>query len=294
VDAAALATSMDAEASAALARRLAAAGLDWIVPRWRAPANVHALMTTRNGGVSTGAAESLDLGGVSAASPSEADAVAENRRRVQAFLPGAPAWLEQVHGARVVTFGTGDARDVQPTPNVVPLSPAPSTPHWPRADAAVTRAADVVLAVRAADCLPVLFCDRDGAVAAIAHAGWRGLAAGVLENTVAAMQCDPARILAWLGAAIGPSAFEVGADVRDAFVGGDPAAEIAFVARGPGKWHADLEALARLRLSRAGVASIEGGGMCTASDPDRFFSYRRERGAGRMGAFIWRAPPMQR
>jgi len=256
-----------------LARRIADAGCDWIVPRWPAPAGVHAFATTRNGGVCVGACASLDLGGASigSASPDAAARVAENRRRVQAFLPSPPAWLTQVHGAEVVAID----------------APAPSDP--PRADAAVTRRANVVLAVRIADCMPVLFADRAGTVIAAAHAGWRGLAAGVLENTLDAMNAEPAQIVAWLGPAIGPTAFEVGTDVRDAFVRNDAQAHVAFAAASPGKWLADLESLARMRLSRAGVRSIHGGGMCTFRDPARFFSFRRDGTSGRMGAFVWRS-----
>lgn len=257
---------------ASLAQRIADAGQDWIVPRWPAATSVHAFVTTRNGGVSRGASASLDLGGASLASlqPDDRDSISENRRRVQAFLPSPPIWLAQVHGADVATIGATS-----------PLSP-------PRADAAVTREANAVLAVRIADCMPVLFADRGASVIAVAHAGWRGLAAGVLENTLAAMDCDAARIVAWLGPAIGRKAFEVGADVRDAFVRDDDAARAAFIDRSPGKWLADLEALARMRLARAGVHSIDGCGLCTFSDPARFFSYRRDGTSGRMAAFIWR------
>jgi YfiH family protein len=255
-----------------LAERFAAAGVDWIVPQWYAPANVHAFATTRNGGTSTDACASLDLGSASLARvrPDAAAAIVANRRRVQAFLPAPPVWLEQMHGARVASIGA------------VP----PATP--PRADAATTRVARVVLAVRVADCMPVLFAAGDGSVVAAAHAGWRGLAAGILENTLDAMGSDPAGIVAWLGPAIGPAAFEVGADVHDAFVHADSAADSAFVDASPGKWFADLEALARMRLARAGVRSVDGGGMCTLSDASRFFSFRRDATAGRMAAFVWR------
>jgi polyphenol oxidase len=257
---------------APLAQRFAAANCDWIVPQWSASARVHAFATTRNGGTSTGPCASLDLGSASLApvKPDAAAAIAVNRRRVQAFLPAPPVWLEQVHGAHVVSIGA------------VP----PPTP--PRADAATTRATNVVLAVRIADCMPVLFAARDGSAIAVAHAGWRGLAAGILENTVDAMGGDPAGIVTWLGPAIGPTAFEIGADVRDAFLHDDPAARHAFVDASPGKWFADLEALARMRLARAGVRSIDGGGMCTLSDPARFFSFRRDGTSGRMAAFVWR------
>ena len=269
----------------ALTARLAAAGLDWIIPQWPVPSAVQAFVTTRNGGISTGESASLDLGGakMAHAQPETVDAIAENRRRVEAFLPAKPTWLEQVHGADVVTIAQDDR-----------ASKAFNAQHGdrsrpPRGDAAVTRDANVVLAVRVADCLPVLFTDREASAVAVAHAGWRGLAAGVLENTVAAMRCAPERIVAWLGPAIGQSAFEVGADVHDAFVQADRASAAAFVPGRPGKWHADLDALARLRLARAGVTSIHGGGMCTLSDPARFFSFRRAGTAGRMAAVIWHA-----
>ncbi|HET8584533.1 MAG TPA: peptidoglycan editing factor PgeF, partial [Casimicrobiaceae bacterium] len=256
---------------ASLAERIAAAGYDWVVPQWQAPPSVYAFVTTRNGGVGTGVRASLDLGGSTLpSSPDEAAAVVENRARVQAFLPSPPVWLAQVHGADVATIG--------PT--------APPAP--PRADAAITREPDVVLAARVADCMPVLFADRDASVVAVAHAGWRGLAASILENTVAAMTCSPARIVAWLGPAIGRRAFEVGSDVYDAFVGQDASARTAFTAKSPGKWLADLEALAQMRLARAGVHAIDGGGLCTFSDRARFFSYRRDGTSGRMAAFVWR------
>lgn len=268
------AAARDAPAShESLAHRLADAGYDWIVPTWAAPSRVQAFVTTRNGGVGRGASASLDVGHASLddTPADERGAVVENRRRVQAFLPSAPVWLSQVHGRDVAKIGAN-------------TSPTPS-----RADAAVTREANVVLAVRVADCMPVLLADRDASVVAAAHAGWRGLAAGVLENTLSAMECDPARIVAWLGPAIGRGAFEVGADVRDAFVDRDPGAHRAFVAKSPGKWLCDLEALARMRLAHAGVRSVAGGGLCTHSDRARFFSYRRDGATGRMAAFVWRA-----
>jgi hypothetical protein len=163
----------------------------------------------------------------------------------------------------------------------------------PVADAAVTREPDVVCAVLTADCMPVLFADQRGNTVGIAHAGWRGLAAGVLEATITALGdlgTDPNDVVAWLGPAIGPDRFEVGSDVRDRFCADDPAAEASFAPREPGKWHADLFALARARLARAGVRRIDGGGYCTHSDANRFFSYRRERDTGRMATAIWMAP----
>jgi hypothetical protein len=191
------------------------------------------------------------------------------------FLPSPPRWLEQVHGARVATARAIPGNGGRP----------------PRADAAVTRDANVVLAVRAADCLPVLFCTQDGTAIGIAHAGWRGLAAGVLENTVAAMDCAPSTIVAWFGPAIGRTAFEVGADVREAFVATDAGAASAFTAGRRDKWFADLEQLARRRLVSVGVQPVSGGGLCTVSDPARFFSFRRDRSRDRMGAFLWRTDP---
>jgi YfiH family protein len=260
----------------ALRARFALAGLDWIVPRWDAPAQVMGFVTTRNGGVSEAKARSLDLGSASTdASEQARAAIDENRRRVEAFLPSPPAWLAQVHGNDVAAV---DGEAVARAHGGVVA----------RADAAVTRDADVVLAVRVADCLPVLLADRDEGAIGVAHAGWRGLAAGVIENTVAAMRCTPARIVAWLGPAIGPRAFEVGPDVRDAFVKRDASAAAAFVATGHAKWHADLAALARMRLARAGVRSIHGADLCTYADPARFFSFRRDGTSGRMGAFLWR------
>ena len=278
-----------------LAARFAAVGLDWIVPRWRAAPNVQAFVTTRNGGVSTGTTRSLDLGDASLRDGTALDAahVAENRRRVAAFLPAPPLWLEQVHGTAVVVADRARQQLAHAPDGHDEASHRRERPA-PCGDAAVTRDSNVVLAIRIADCLPVLLADRGGTVIGIAHAGWRGLAAGVIENTVAAMKSDPGQIAAWLGPAIGRSAFEVGADVRDAFLQADAAAASAFVAAAPGKWLADLEALARMRLARIGVASVDGGGMCTASDPGRFFSWRRDRMRGRMAALIWRADPISR
>jgi YfiH family protein len=256
--------------------RIAEAGLDWLVPQWDAPRGVDALFTTRNAiGDHDVRTSSFDVGGAPGA-PADAarrDAIAESRRSIRAFVPSAPVWLDQVHGAAVV--------DVDPLPR-------DAGDRWPRADAAVTRATDVVLAIRVADCLPALFAAADGAVIGAAHAGWRGLAAGVLENTVTAMRCDTAGIRAWLGPCISAAAYEVGDDVRDAFVAGDAGAACAFTPGRPGKWHADLAMLARRRLARAGVVAVTSAGLCTAADPARFYSYRRDRATGRMAALIWR------
>jgi hypothetical protein len=257
------------DASTDLRARFVRAGLDWIVPDWDAPANVRAFVTTRNGGVSTGAHATLDLGGTDNP-PDRAAAVAENRRRVQRFLPSRPRWLTQVHGHDVVEAGA-TPRDA-----------------LPRADACVTREPGVVLAIRVADCIPVLLAHRDGAVIGAAHAGWRGLAGGVVERALDAMRCEPRDVVAWLGPAIGRTAFEVGADVHDAFVRNDAGADEAFAPLRAGKWLADLDTLARRRLAGAGVTRVVSSGLCTYSDPARFFSYRRDGASGRMAAFLWR------
>ena len=237
---------------------------DWIVPDWPAPSRVRALVTTRAGGGSTGAYASMNLGQRVGDDPATVDA---NRRLLRSLLPAEPNWLHQVHGAKVVRAeGPGEGRE---------------------ADAAVTTQANCVCPIMIADCMPVLFADREGRAVGAAHAGWRGLAAGVLENTIGALGVAPADLIAWLGPAIGPSAFEVGSDVRDAFIAINPAAADAFHAQRPGKWLADLFLLARQRLARAGVSDVYGGGLCTYSDPKRFFSHRRDKVSGRMAALIW-------
>jgi YfiH family protein len=252
-----------------LEARFRSEGLDWIVPDWPVPSHVCAFTTTRTGGVSTGPYASMNLG---RGGRDEPNAIDENRRRFEVFLPSKPVGLNQVHGTAVATL------------------PA-STPSAP-ADAAVTREPGVVCLVLTADCLPVVFSDRSGSVAGVAHAGWRGLAAGVLESSVAALGdlgARPGDLVAWLGPAIGPAAFEVGADVHDAFCDADPRATGCFVARREGKWRADLYGLARRSLARAGVGSVHGGGLCTYGDAARFFSYRRERESGRMATVVWLA-----
>lgn len=236
----------------------------WIVPEWPAPARVRAFVTTREGGVSTAPYASLNLG---QRVNDDAAAVARNRALVRDCLPAEPAWLLQVHGNRVV----------EALPGTDPVE----------ADAAFARVPGRVCAIQVADCLPVLLTDRAGTVVAAAHAGWRGLASGVVENTVRAMDVAPSSLLAWLGPAIGPAAFEVGADVREAFLRHDPGAAAAFVDHRPGKWLADLFELARRRLREAGVDAIHGGGLCTVSDPARFYSHRRDRVTGRMAALVW-------
>lgn len=237
---------------------------DWIVPDWPAPANVRALITTRSGDVSAGPLASMNLG---QRIDDDLQSVQTNHASLRDLLPAEPKWLLQVHGAQVA-----DADRLQQ-----PVE----------ADAAFARNPGSVCTVLVADCLPVLLTDRTGSVVAAAHAGWRGLAAGVLENTVRAMGAAPDKLLAYLGPAIGPSAFEVSADVRDAFLARSADAATAFVAHKPGKWLADLFALARQRLRKSGVTQIYGGGLCTYSDPRRFFSYRRDKTTGRMAALIW-------
>jgi YfiH family protein len=183
-------------------------------------------------------------------------------------LPAAPRWLRQVHGTTVVDLEAG------------PESTG---------DAVVSSTPGRVAGVLTADCMPVLLTDVRGTAVAVAHAGWRGLAAGVVEASVAALRVPPAEVLAWLGPAIGPDAFEVGPEVRTAFLASDSGADAAFRPHTPGKYMADLYLLARRRLARAGVAQIHGGGFCTFHERDRFFSYRRHKASGRMGSFIWLA-----
>jgi YfiH family protein len=239
---------------------------DWIVPDWPAPANVRAFITTRAGGSSQGPYASLNLG---LRTDDDARAVAANRDRVRATVPQEPKWLRQVHGNTVVEAD--------------PLADSPE------ADAAVARRPGTVCAALVADCVPVLLADRAGTTVAVAHAGWRGLASGVIENTVERMALPPEGLLAYLGPGIGPRAFEVGADVRDAFLARDPRSKSAFAPHAPGKWLADLFMLARQRLDGIGITNVYGGAHCTYSDPQRFFSYRRERTTGRMAALIWRS-----
>jgi len=239
---------------------------DWIVPEWPAPPHVKALITTRAGGSSRGPYSSLNLG---LRTGDHADAVAANRARLRAELPQEPKWLRQMHGS---TVADADAL----------------TGETPEADASIARLPGTVCAVLVADCVPVLLTNRDGTVVAIAHAGWRGLACGVIECSVAAIGEPPGELLTYLGPGIGRQAFEVGAEVRDAFLAADPGDGAAFRPHVPGKWLADLFMLIDRRLRRAGVRHLYGGGTCTYSDPARFFSYRRDRTTGRMAALIWR------
>jgi YfiH family protein len=239
---------------------------DFILPDWPASARVRAVCTVRAGGVSTGPYASLNLGDHVGDVPA---AVAANRGRLAAALglPTEPLWLNQMHGCSVAE--------------------ADSARAGCEADAAVARGPGRACAVLTADCLPVLFCDRDGSRVAAAHAGWRGLAAGVLEAAVTALQTDPDRLLAWLGPAIGPAAYEVGGEVRRALLESTPGAETAFRPSPAGRWLADLYTLARLRLAAAGVTAVYGGHWCTFTDAERFFSYRRDGVTGRMASLVW-------
>lgn len=247
--------------------------MDLIVPEWAAPPNVGTLSTTRLGGVSPAPYDDgtgtggLNLGTHVGDAPG---LVERNRKRLRTLLPSEPVWLSQVHGATVL--------DAEQVLNV------------PQADASITTRPGVVCAIQTADCLPVLFCDRRGTVVGAAHAGWRGLAGGILENTVARMRAAGGdEILAWLGPAIGPDCFEVGPDVLAAFCARDPAMASAFTPMKdiPGKYLADIYALARTTLRNAGVEHVFGGGLCTVTDKARFYSYRRDKVTGRMASLIW-------
>lgn len=254
--------------------------IDFITPDWPAPARVKALVTTRRGGVSVASWTSFNLGEHVGDNPS---AVRENRDRLRRHLPSEPKWLHQTHSTTCV-----DAT------NVVAGSAI-------EADASFTRQSGVVCAVMTADCLPVFFCDDQASVVAVAHAGWRGLANGVLEATVAAMQVDPAQLLAWLGPAIGPQKFEVGPEVREIFVNQNESAANAFVAMTNGKYLADIYQLARIRLQNLGISRVgasqtgnradqgKSEPFCTVTQSEQFFSYRRDGVTGRMASCIWLA-----
>jgi polyphenol oxidase len=245
------------------------AGVRILTPEWPAPPKVHAAFTLRSGGVSAPPFDSLNLG---AHVGDEAAAVAENRRRVRAQLRLAeePAWMEQVHGINVLDL------DVQGAAAGI------------AADAAFTRRAGPICAVQVADCLPVLLAVHDGSAVAAAHAGWRGLAAGVLEATVKELAVEPGRLIAWLGPGIGQAHFEVGDEVRSAFLARDAGAASTFAPNPRARWQCDLAGLARRRLTALGVTAVSGGNWCTYADAARFFSYRRDGRCGRMTALIWR------
>lgn len=244
----------------------------WIVPDWPAPPGVRAVSTLRTGGVSPPPWHSLNLGAHVGDDPGR---VAENRRLLDRSLglPESPAWLTQVHGNDVLRLD--DA----------------ALPEEHSADGAVTGRQGRVLAVLTADCLPVLFCRKDGQRIGIAHAGWRGLAAGVLEAVFAALESPPEEALAWIGPGIGAPAYEVGDEVRDACLAAGPEGDACFTPGAPGRWQCDLVGLARQRLGALGLAGVHGGQWCTYSDPARFYSHRRDGAAGkptgRMATLIW-------
>lgn len=243
----------------------------WLEADWPAPGNVVAGTTVRDGGVSEGPYASFNL---AAHVGDDSGQVAQNRRRLvsAAAMPAQPHWLNQVHGSHV-------------------LRDPPASNGSDPADGIVFTEPGSVAAVLTADCLPVLFASTDNAEVAAAHAGWRGLAAGILEATVRTMKTDPDRILAWLGPAISPPAFEVGNEVRERFCDLDPGCAAFFAPNDRKRWQADLYGLARHRLATAGVTQVFGGGHCTFASADRFFSYRRDGECGRMCSFVFRNPP---
>ncbi len=236
---------------------------------WPAPAHVRALTTTRAGGASHGPYESFNLGDHVGDDP---DAVRQNRARLceALALPAEPLWLKQVHGVRVVAAAT--------------------TAAGIEADGAWTDRPGVICAVLTADCLPIFLCDRKGTKVALLHAGWRGLAGGIIESGLRAMSTPPEEVLVWLGPAIGPDSYEVGDDVRRAFLDDDPSAAEAFRPAAAGRWLADMYTLARRQLRQRGVCAVYGGDRCTLRERDRFYSYRRDGATGRMASLIWLAP----
>ena len=236
---------------------------------WPAPPGVRALTTLRHGlGGSQSPFDTFNLG---SRCGDEVMVVAENRRQLEAALalPSPPRWLRQVHGMAVAVEPGDDE---------------------PEADAAVTATPGTVLAILTADCLPVVLAAKDGGEIAAAHAGWRGLCTGVLESTVGAMRTPPDQLVAWLGPAAGPQAYEIGTEVFEAFTARDGRARMAFVPTRPGHWRVDLYMLARQRLLDAGMTDVHGGGLCTISDPSRFFSHRRDGRSGRIATLAWIAP----
>jgi YfiH family protein len=234
---------------------------DCIRPDWPAPANIQAFTTTRSGGVSKGPWSAFNLGNRCGDHSAH---VAQNRENLNDMLPCAVSWLQQVHGTRVVQFSSDSIAE-------------------PIADAAVSFTPGQVCAVLTADCLPVFFCNRRGDRIGVAHAGWRGLAQGVLQATVDALDEDPSQLMAWLGPAIGPGAYEVGVELAKAFADEFPT---GFTRSGE-RYLLDLYTLARLKLNGVGVNNVGGGGFCTLSEPQRFFSYRRDGNTGRMASVIW-------
>jgi polyphenol oxidase len=260
-------TSESSLLTAALAKQPLQSTGDWITPDWPAPANVRAIATTRLGGVSAAPYDSLNLATHVGDDPA---AVLENRRRLRAALTLAyePLWLDQVHGTIVVDAAVESALP-------------------PPADASVAMSATRPCVVMTADCLPVLFCDRAGTRVAAAHAGWRGLVHGVLESTVRKLETPPGQLLAWLGPAIEPAAFEVGAEVKEAFTARHAGADRAFVRNERDRWQADLYALAKIELRALGVDAIFGGGETGFAEGSRFYSYRRDGRTGRMATMVW-------
>lgn len=242
-----------------------------LIPDWPAPAGVRAVVTTRRGGVSQPPYASLNL---SVGTADRCEHVVENRRRLRAALalPEEPRWLRQVHGVGVVA-AERVSRDIT------------------TADAVWTMRPGLVCAIQTADCLPVFLCGRDGRRVALVHAGWRGLVAGVIEAAHTALGVPGERLMAWLGPAIGAQAFEVGAEVRSAFLAVDPGLSAAFRTTPHGRWLADLYCLARHRLRRCGVERVYGGGFCTVADSQRFYSYRRDGRTGRMASLLWLSLP---
>ena len=241
-------------------------GLCWITPDWPAPTNIRAASSLRSGGRSVGKYGALNLGDLVG---DEAASVAANRAQLQQTLalPSTPLWLTQVHGSRAIDAANSTA--------------------GAEADASFTIRPGVVSAVLTADCLPLLLCDKTGTAVAAVHAGWRGLVAGVIESTIAAMG-EGRELMAWLGPAIGAQCFEVGAEVRAAFVARDAAATEAFLPARAGHWYADLYRLAEITLEKQGVRDVYGGEWCTVSSPEHFYSYRRDGVTGRMATLIWR------
>ncbi len=240
----------------------------WIEADWPAPAGVRTVSTLRQGGVRWAPYASLNLGDHVG---DTASCVAENRRRLAAAaaLPSEPVWLKQVHGAKVADLD------------------GLTHPSATEADACLARGPGRVCAILTADCLPILLAAESGSLIAAAHAGWRGLAGGVIEATVQALKVAPARLMAWLGPAIGPEHFEVGAEVREALLQGDAGAAAAFEPNARGRFMADLAQLARRRLATLGVERIYGGGQCTHAGTDRYFSHRRDGVTGRQATLIW-------
>lgn len=243
---------------------------DWIIPEWPAPSNVSALFTTRNGGTSSGPNgiyATLNLGDHV---NDRATDVAGNRALLRNYLPSNPKWLKQVHG-------------------VLPIWVDQDSTTF-EGDAAMSRRCGTVCVVLVADCLPIFLCDLAGTMVSVIHAGWRGLAGGIIEKTITEMNCGQNRLMAWLGPAIGPNYFEVGEEVREAFINQDGKSRLAFVPqykKKDSKWLANIFLLARQRLVTAGVTEIYGGEICTYSDPKKFYSYRRDGATGRMAALIW-------